>query len=66
MKYGPMDRPKARWAGPTQLLYGPNGIGSNDIRTVANLSGNYDLMAGVEDRLGNNFMKRIRKEGFIE
>lgn len=38
----------------------------HDIKTVANLSGRYDLKAGLEDRLGNNFLERIRKEGFIE
>lgn len=38
----------------------------HDVKTVANLSGRYDLKAGIEDRLGNNFLERIRKEGFIE
>jgi len=38
----------------------------HDIKTVANLSGRYDLKAGLEGLLGNNFMERIRKEGFIE
>jgi hypothetical protein len=34
--------------------------------TVANLSGRYDLKACFEDRLGKDFMERIRKEMFIE
>ncbi|KAK2358660.1 alpha/beta-Hydrolases superfamily protein [Trifolium repens] len=38
----------------------------HDIKTVANLSGRYDLKAGLEDRLGKDFIERIRKEGFIE
>ncbi|XP_045811900.1 uncharacterized protein LOC123906093 [Trifolium pratense] len=38
----------------------------NDIKTVANLSGRYDMKAGLEDRLGKDFIERIRKEGFIE
>jgi len=38
----------------------------HDIKTVANLSGRYDLKAGLEDRLGKDFMERTRKEGFTE
>ncbi|CAK8564035.1 unnamed protein product [Lathyrus sativus] len=38
----------------------------HDIKTVVNLSGRYDLKAGLENILGKNFMERIRKEGFIE
>ena len=33
---------------------------------VVTFSGHYDLKVGLEDRLGNNFMERIRKEWFIE
>ncbi|XP_054807088.1 uncharacterized protein LOC129309512 isoform X1 [Prosopis cineraria] len=38
----------------------------HDIKTVFNLSGRYNLMEGIEERLGKDFMDRIRKEGFIE
>ncbi|XP_004507939.1 uncharacterized protein [Cicer arietinum] len=38
----------------------------HDIKTVVNLSGRYDLKAGLEGHLGNKFMERIREEGFIE
>lgn len=38
----------------------------HDVKTVANLSGRYDLKTGLENLLGKNFLERIRKEGFIE
>ncbi|KAJ1400675.1 Serine aminopeptidase, S33 [Sesbania bispinosa] len=38
----------------------------HDIKTVVNLSGRYDLKDGLEERLGKDFLERIRKEGFIE
>ncbi|MED6174011.1 hypothetical protein PIB30_064924 [Stylosanthes scabra] len=34
----------------------------HDIKTVVNLSGRYDLKGGVEDRLGKDFMERIRSD----
>ncbi|KAF1887485.1 hypothetical protein Lal_00040539 [Lupinus albus] len=37
-----------------------------DVKTVVNLSGRYDLKAGVEERLGKDYMERIRNEGFID
>lgn len=38
----------------------------HDIKTIVNLSGSHDLKAGLECRLGKDFVERIRKEGFIE
>lgn len=38
----------------------------HDVKTVFNLSGRYDMKAGIEERLGKDFMERLRKEGFIE
>lgn len=37
-----------------------------DIKTVVNLSGRYDLKAGIEERLGKDYLERIRKDGFID
>ncbi|ONK76318.1 uncharacterized protein A4U43_C03F26340 [Asparagus officinalis] len=36
-----------------------------DISTVINISGRFDLKGGIEGRLGKNFMEKIRKDGFI-
>ncbi|KAE9601612.1 hypothetical protein Lal_00040596 [Lupinus albus] len=49
--------------GDTVLLYASK---YHDIKTVVNLSGRYDLKGGLEDRLGKDFMEKIRKEGFID
>ncbi|KAJ1400676.1 Serine aminopeptidase, S33 [Sesbania bispinosa] len=38
----------------------------HDVKTVVNLSGRYDLKTGVEERLGKDYMERIRKDGFID
>ncbi|XP_058758262.1 uncharacterized protein LOC131631485 [Vicia villosa] len=38
----------------------------HDIRTVVNISGRYDLKVGIEERLGKDYLERIRKEGFID
>ncbi|CAI0387322.1 unnamed protein product [Linum tenue] len=38
----------------------------HDIRNVVNVSGRYDLMRGIEERLGKDFLERIKKEGFID
>ncbi|TKY72805.1 2-hydroxy-6-oxo-6-(2'-aminophenyl)hexa-2,4-dienoic acid hydrolase [Spatholobus suberectus] len=37
-----------------------------DIKTVVNLSGCYDLKEGVEERLGKDYLERIKKDGFID
>ncbi|KAK7411928.1 hypothetical protein VNO78_03372 [Psophocarpus tetragonolobus] len=38
----------------------------SDIKTVVNLSGRYDMKAGIEERLGKDYMERIKKDGFID
>ncbi|CAI0387922.1 unnamed protein product [Linum tenue] len=38
----------------------------HDTRNVVNVSGRYDLMRGIEERLGKDFLERIKKEGFID
>ncbi|CAJ1975798.1 unnamed protein product [Sphenostylis stenocarpa] len=37
-----------------------------DIKTVVNLSGRYDMKAGIEERLGKDYLERISKDGFID
>ncbi|GAU42211.1 hypothetical protein TSUD_375600 [Trifolium subterraneum] len=38
----------------------------HDVKTIVNLSGRYNLQAGIEESLGKNYLERIRKEGFID
>lgn len=38
----------------------------HDIRTVVNISGRYDLKVGIEERLGKDYLERIKREGFID
>ncbi|XP_048133657.1 putative uncharacterized protein YDL057W isoform X4 [Rhodamnia argentea] len=38
----------------------------NDIHTVVNVSGRYDLKGGIEDRLGKDFMQKIKEDGFVD
>ncbi|XP_022729438.1 uncharacterized protein LOC111284773 [Durio zibethinus] len=38
----------------------------HDIHTVVNVSGRYDLRKGIEERLGKDFMDRIKKNGFVD
>ncbi|KAK7388205.1 hypothetical protein VNO78_23014 [Psophocarpus tetragonolobus] len=38
----------------------------HDIKTVVNISGRYDLKAGIEERLGKHYMEKMRKDGFID
>ena len=38
----------------------------HDVKIVVNLSGRYDLKGGIEERLGKDYMERIRKDGFID
>lgn len=37
-----------------------------DIRNVINLSGRYDLNTGIRERLGGEFLERIKQQGFID
>jgi dienelactone hydrolase len=38
----------------------------HDVKAVVNLSGRYDMKAGIEERLGYDYMKRIKEDGFID
>jgi hypothetical protein len=38
----------------------------HDVKAVVNLSGRYDMKTGIEARLGNDYMKRIKEDGFID
>lgn len=38
----------------------------HDIHTVVNVSGRYDLKRGISERLGEDFMQKIKEEGFID
>lgn len=38
----------------------------HDIGAVVNLSGRYDLKKGIKERLGDNFLERIKKDGYID
>jgi len=49
--------------GSVVLLYASK---HHDIKTVVNLSGRYDLKAGLEERLGKDYLERIMKDGFID
>jgi hypothetical protein len=37
-----------------------------DIRNVINLSGRYDLKRGIGERLGEDYLERIKQQGFID
>ncbi|PNX55822.1 esterase/lipase/thioesterase family protein, partial [Trifolium pratense] len=49
--------------GDVVLLYASK---YHDIKTVVNLSGRYDLKAGIEERLGKDYLEIIKKDGFID
>lgn len=38
----------------------------HDIPTIINVSGRLDMERGIEDRIGKEFMQRIKKDGFID
>uniref|UniRef100_A0A1J3CRE9 Serine aminopeptidase S33 domain-containing protein n=2 Tax=Noccaea caerulescens TaxID=107243 RepID=A0A1J3CRE9_NOCCA len=49
--------------GDVVLLYASK---YRDIRNVINLSGRYDLNTGIRERLGGDFLERIKQQGFID
>lgn len=49
--------------GDVVLLYASK---YHDIKNVINVSGRYDLKRGIEERIGDNFMQRIEKDGFVD
>ncbi|KAI3443624.1 hypothetical protein Pfo_000289 [Paulownia fortunei] len=38
----------------------------HDIGAVVNVSGRYDLKRGIEERLGEKFLERLKKDGYID
>ncbi|KAL3825292.1 hypothetical protein ACJIZ3_021321 [Penstemon smallii] len=50
-------------AGNVVLLYASK---YHDIGAVVNLSGRYDLNRGIEERLGKNYLERLKKDGYID
>ncbi|KAF8388809.1 hypothetical protein HHK36_025489 [Tetracentron sinense] len=38
----------------------------NDVRTVVNVSGRFNLERGIANGLGEDFLQRIKKDGFID
>ncbi|EOA24591.1 hypothetical protein CARUB_v10017865mg [Capsella rubella] len=49
--------------GDVVLLYASK---YHNIPNVINLSGRYDLKKGIEERLGEGFLERIKKQGYID
>ncbi|XP_054819791.1 putative uncharacterized protein YDL057W isoform X2 [Prosopis cineraria] len=37
-----------------------------DVDIIVNISGRFNLVKGIEGRLGKNFMQRIKRDGFID
>ncbi|XP_078430091.1 putative uncharacterized protein YDL057W isoform X2 [Wolffia australiana] len=38
----------------------------NDIPNIINISGRFSLQKGIQERLGENYMERIERDGFID
>lgn len=38
----------------------------HDVHTIVNLSGRYNLEKGIAERLGEDFLEIIKKDGFID
>ncbi|KAL7121913.1 hypothetical protein ACP275_01G013300 [Erythranthe tilingii] len=38
----------------------------NDVRTIVNIAGRFDLKRGIEGRLGKNFREKMERFGFID
>ncbi|CAK7352604.1 unnamed protein product [Dovyalis caffra] len=49
--------------GDVVLLYASK---YQDISTIFNISGRYDLKRGIEERIGKYFMETIKQDGFID
>ncbi|CAN6816200.1 unnamed protein product [Brassica oleracea] len=49
--------------GDVVLLYASK---YHDISNVINLSGRYDLKKGIRERLGEDFLEKIKEQGFID
>ncbi|XP_028777303.1 uncharacterized protein LOC114733993 isoform X1 [Neltuma alba] len=49
--------------GNVALLYASK---YKDVDIIVNISGRFNLVKGIEGRLGKNFMQRIKRDGFID
>lgn len=49
--------------GSVVLLYASK---YHDIGAIVNVCGRYDLKSGLERRLGQNFMEKLKKDGYID
>lgn len=49
--------------GSVVLLYAAK---YRDIGGIINLAGRYDLKSGIEKRLGENYLERLKKDGYID
>ncbi|KAL3625358.1 hypothetical protein CASFOL_030812 [Castilleja foliolosa] len=49
--------------GDVVLLYASK---YHDIPAVVNISGRYDLKRGLEERLGKDFLEKLKKDGYID
>ncbi|KAH6818317.1 alpha/beta-Hydrolases superfamily protein [Perilla frutescens var. frutescens] len=49
--------------GSVVLLYASK---YHDIGAVVNVAGRYDLKSGIEKRLGENYVERVKKDGYID
>lgn len=38
----------------------------HDICTVINVSGRYKMDRGIEEKLGKNYLERIKRDGYID
>jgi len=38
----------------------------DNVRTIVNLSGRFDLKKGIEERIGEGSIDRINKEGYLD
>jgi uncharacterized protein len=38
----------------------------DDVKIIVNLSGRFDLRTGIKERLGEEFMQMIEKDGYID
>lgn len=52
-----------RTGGNAVLLYASR---YNDVQTIVNIAGRFDLKRGIEGRLGKDFLEKIKQYGFID
>lgn len=49
--------------GDVVLLYASR---YHDVHTVVNISGRYDLKRGIAERMGEDFMERLKEKGYLD